>query len=378
VTERLTRPREARSVSARAMNDGGDTSEDGPEVPDLIEWPQLARTLSVLVRGVVAMGAAAWTARAWGISLYRVQRLLEYSIPLGGDNRIALSKVCLAGVVVVLSIYVSRVVRRQMSKRVFPRYLADDRGAQAAVSSLAHYAIMLLGLYYALVIIGVTLGALVVFLGGLGLGLGLGLQPLLVNFISGLLIFFERHMRVGDLVEVGGQVGEVTRINMRSTTVRTFDNIDIVIPNGEFINSSVTNWTLGDRQIRGQIGVGVAYGTNTARVRELLVQAARANPKVLPDPPPSAWFVAFGADRLDFSLIAWFANAGDRWEGLAELRHEIDRLFRENQIEIPFPQRTLTVGGKGAIPIRLVRSQPGPPGDDVSDPGGGALPSDSP
>ncbi len=359
VTERLTQPRESQGASTTPAEDSDDAPEEGPEVPRLVDWPQLARSLSVLARWIIAAGAVIWIVQAWGVSPYRVQRIIEYSLPLGGDSRISIGKIIMAVGVIVISVYVSRIVRRQMHKRVFPMYLADDRGAQAAVSSLAHYAIMLVGLYYALVTVGVTLGALVVLLGGLGLGLGLGLQPLMVNFISGLLIFFERHMKVGDIVEVGGQLGEVTRINMRSTTIKTFDNIDIVIPNGDFINTAVTNWTLDDRRIRGRVDVGVAYGSNTDRVRELLIQAARENPKILPDPPPAAWFVAFGDSSLNFSLMAWFANAGDRWAGMAELRHDIDRLFRENNIEIPFPQRTLTVGGKGVIPIRVVREGPG-------------------
>lgn len=359
VTERLTQPRESQGASTTPAEGEDDAPEEGPEVPRLVDWPQLARSLSVLARWIIAAGAVIWIVQAWGVSPYRVQRILEYKLPLGGDSRLAIGQIILAVGVIVISVYASRIVRRQIYRRVFPMYLADDRGAQAAVSSLIHYAIMLVGLYYALVTIGVTLGALVVLLGGLGLGLGLGLQPLIVNFISGLLIFFERHMKVGDIVEVGGKLGEVTRINMRSTTVRTFDNIDIVIPNGDFINSAVTNWTLDDRRIRGQVEVGVAYGTDTNRVRDLLLQAARENPKVLPDPPPAAWFVAFADNSLNFSLMAWFANAGDRWAGMAELRHEIDRLFRENKIEIPFPQRTVTVGGQGAIPIRLVTEEAG-------------------
>jgi len=358
VTGRVAEPREAREPSASPEAEDDDTQDEGSEVAGLINRQQFARVLSVLARGIILLGAVLWIVRAWGVSPYRIQRILRYSLPLGGNKYIALNQVILAVGVVVLSVYVSRIVRRQLYKRVFPRYLANDRGAQAAVSSLVHYAIVLVGLYYALLAVGVTLGAVVVLLGGLGLGLGLGLQPLIVNFISGLLIFFERHMKVGDIVQVGGQLGEVTRINMRSTTIKTFDNIDIVIPNGDFINSAVTNWTLNDRLIRGQVDVGVAYGSNTDQVRELLLQAARENPKVLPDPPPAAWFVAFGDSSLNFSLMAWFANAGDRWAGMAELRHEIDRLFRQNKIEIPFPQRTLTVGGKGVIPIRLVREEP--------------------
>ncbi|HOW19174.1 MAG TPA: mechanosensitive ion channel, partial [Phycisphaerae bacterium] len=249
-----------------------------------------------------------------------------------------------------------------------------DRGAQAAINTMLHYFLILLGLYFALFAMRVPLGAVTVVLGTLGLGVGLGLQPLFVNFISGLMILLERHVRVGDLIVVNGELGEVTNISMRSTCIRTPDGVELVIPNSDFITKDVINWTLQEKSLRGHVKVGVAYGSDVHLVRRLLLDLTRRHPLVRTYPPPEVWFTDFGENALHFEIVAWFDNSSSRWRFMTEIRYEIVRVFTEHGIEIPFPQRTLTTAGGKPLPIELVvpgkaehgEGQPAPPGWDAN------------
>ena len=260
--------------------------------------------------------------------------------------------------VVLVGLFISRTIRSFLEKEVFPQTKAVDRGTQAAIMVLLHYSIVALSCYVALQVTMIDLGGLTILFGTLGLGLGLGLQPLFVNFISGLMILFERQIKVGDLVEVNGQPGEVISISMRSTRIRSFDNIDFVIPNGDFITGQVVNWTLNDPRMRAKIDVGVAYGTDVELVRKLLLDIANRNPFVLATPAPEVWFKNFGESSLDFVLVCWFANPKSRGEFNAQIRFEIDRVFREHNIEIPFPQRSISFAGGKPIPVEVVEAPP--------------------
>lgn len=327
-----------------------------------------ARELGLLVRSVTAVSrwviwcsAILWIAASWGMTTLAAKQALTFPIAQTEGGAITVQRVLAALLALVIAVKLSRGLRAVLDEKVYPAYPTVNRAAQATINSLLHYTLLVVGLYIALQLVHLNFGALAVLLGGLGLGLGLGLQPLVVNFVSGLLIFAERHIKVGDLVEVDGEVGEVAGISMRSTQIRSFDNIDRIIPNSQFMTSTVTNWTLRDTKIRGKISVGVAYGTDTKRVHDLLLEIAKAEPLVHADPEPAVWFVNFGDSSLDFILACWFSSPGDRWAGMVNMRYTIDSRFKEEGIEIPFPQRTLSVHPDAEFPVRVVRPDRKPP-----------------
>jgi small-conductance mechanosensitive channel len=319
------------------------------------------------VRWLLGAGVALASLSVWGIRPYEIRRLLDTNVWGQGQQQISLWRIGGALFAFVFAVFVSRFVNRVLRLRIFPRYPAIDRGAQATILTLMRYLIIAIGLYVALKTMMLDFGALTVLFGGLGLGLGLGLQPLVVNFISGLLMLFERHVKVGDVVIVHDKLGEVTKVSMRSTTVRTPDGVHLVIPNGEFINQKVENWTLDAQPIRGLLNVGVSYDSDPRKVHDLLLAIARAEPRVVAEPPPDVFFVNFGDSSLDFSLACWFGNTTDRWFGMLSMRYAIAEKFREHGIEIPFPQRTLSLIGDRPLDIRLT--------GDASPPAAGPRPS---
>ena len=190
--------------------------------------------------------------------------------------------------------------------------------------------------------VGIDLGSLALVAGAIGVGLGFGLQNILSNFISGLILLAERPIAIGDRVEVDGVAGRVRQINLRSTTVVTSDNISIIVPNSAFITSKVVNWSHGDPKVRLRLPVGVAYGTDPDRLKRVLLAVADAHPKALKDPAPTVLFEAFGDSALNFELAVWTAEmlATPR-RFRSELNFAVEKALRENDIEIPFPQRDL-------------------------------------
>jgi potassium-dependent mechanosensitive channel len=177
----------------------------------------------------------------------------------------------------------------------------------------------------------------------LGVGIGFGLQTIVNNFVCGLILLLERPLRVGDTIELSGQPAKITKIGLRSTTVRTPDQADMIVPNTDLITNRVTNWTLTDRQARSVIPVGVAYGSDIALVMQTLQECALAHPGVLHSPEPQVLFRRFGDSSLDFELRAWVADVDTRLHVASDLHQDIDRRSRQAGIEIPFPQRDLHV-----------------------------------
>jgi small-conductance mechanosensitive channel len=176
--------------------------------------------------------------------------------------------------------------------------------------------------------------------GAFGVGLGFGLQNVVNNFVSGLILIFERPIQVEDVVEVGGIQGRVKRIGIRASTVRTWSGAEVIVPNGDLISQQVTNWTLSDRLRRMEVAVGVKYGTDPQRVIDLLLETVTRHPDVLDDPEPVALFQGFGASSLDFVVRAW--TAGESWWTVnSDLTVAVNNALKEADIEIPFPQRDL-------------------------------------
>jgi len=190
-------------------------------------------------------------------------------------------------------------------------------------------------------LLGFKFGDIAIIGGALGVGIGFGLKEIVNNFVSGLILLFERPVKVGDIIVVGQDMGEVTALGLRATTVQTFDNAEIVIPNAELITASVTNWTLAEKRVRVKVPIGVAYGTDIPNVLKILLSCADSNPTVLTQPPPRALFLAFGDSSLNFELRAWISDFNDNLMVRSELNQDIENEFQMAGIEIPFPQRDL-------------------------------------
>ena len=202
---------------------------------------------------------------------------------------------------------------------------------------------MLVGGVLAFNAVGVGWSNIQWLVAAVGLGLGFGLQEIFANFVSGLIILFERPIRVGDTVTVGNISGVVSRIRIRATWITGFDRKELVVPNKEFVTTQLVNWSLSDAASRLDIKVGVAYGSDTERTLALLRSVAEANPQVLRDPPPSVFFLAFGESTLDFELRVFSPSVEQRLPIVHALHMEIDKAFREAKIEIAFPQRDLHI-----------------------------------
>lgn len=253
---------------------------------------------------------------------------------------------------ILLTIF-SRVSRQFLSKEVLS-HTSMDRGMQYAIVRRFGYLVFLLGMIIGLDSTGLNLRSLLVVGGALGVGVGFGLQNIVANFVAGLVILWERPVKVGDLIDVGNTNGEVIRIGARGTWVRTFDNEVIIVPNSEFINNRVTNWTANDRTVRLSVPVGVSYDCSIEKVRKLLLDVARHNPDVLVTPAPTAIITDFGENAVNIVLRASTGVAERVATIKSDLLMEIFRVFREQKIEMPFPQRDLHIRSVAAPFAMLV------------------------
>lgn len=223
------------------------------------------------------------------------------------------------------------------------RAMKLEPGANYAITTVVKYIIVLIGAVMSLNLIGVQWSKLQWLVAAIGVGLGFGLQEILANFVSGLLILFERPIRVGDTITVGGQTGTVSKIRIRATTLTDGDRKEQIIPNKVFITGQLTNWTLSDPMIRSVIKVGVAYGTDVLLVHKLLTDLVVANPRVVKEPAPAVFFIGFGASSLDFEMRAFVPTLGDQMPLIHELHMAINKAFVEHNIEMPFPQQDVWI-----------------------------------
>ena len=232
---------------------------------------------------------------------------------------------------------------------LFNRFLVKsglDRALQYAIAQIVSNLVLVIGIFIVLENTGINLGALTVFAGAVGIGVGFGLQNIASNFISGLVILAERPIAIGDRVEVAGVTGQVQQIRARSTVIVTNDNISMIVPNSKFIDSPVTNWTYGDPRVRFRVPVGVAYGSDVTKVREVLIAAARSDSHVLEDPAPNVFLKQFGESSIDFELVVWSTEMSHRPSRFkSDLNFAIEKKLREAGIEIPFPQRDIHIRG---------------------------------
>lgn len=268
-----------------------------------------------------------------------LERVLQAGLSLG-DLTITLGNVLSFLMALGIAWLLSRLLRFLLEEDIYPRVTLGP-GVSYALSALLHYSILVLGFVVALSAIGVDTTKMTFLLGTLGVGLGFGLQNIVSNFSSGLLLLFERPVKVGDFVQLGGKEGTLRRIGLRASLLRTVEGSEVIVPNSDLISSQVLNWTLSDQLRRLDLDIGVAYGTNPRTVTEVLTQVAREHPDVLKDPAPETLFIKFGDSSLDFQLRAW-TGEWDRWFRVrSELLIGMCEALSQAGIEIPFPQRTV-------------------------------------
>ncbi len=242
-----------------------------------------------------------------------------------------------------LLFFITARLRKWMIYKVLSKSKVE-LGVRLAVGTIIRYAVLIFGLVIVIQTVGINLSTITILAGALGVGIGFGLQNVTNNLVSGIIILFERPIKVGDRIQVGEVFGDVMSISMRSTMIVSNDNISIIVPNSEFISSTVINWSHNDRKVRFSIPVGVAYKEDPENVKQILLAVADKEDGVLKNPEPVVLFKEFGDSSLNFSLLIWTSSYITTPGFLkSRLYFEIFRKFRENNIEIPFPQRDLHV-----------------------------------
>ena len=329
---------------------------------------------AVIIFFVFANLLVAW--KLYAIPIDAINDILAFGFSFG-EHSISLGLILTAGIILYATFVVSWALQGFLMNNVLSHGQMDT-GVRLSIVRLVHYALVLIGFLMALSAMGFGLQNITIIGGALGVGLGFGLQNIVNNFVSGLILLFERPIKVGDVIQLGnGQQGRVTNLGLRATTVQTFDRAEIVVPNGDLIASQVTNWTLGERSMRLTIPVGVAYGSDVETVMRVLMDVATRSDKVLEEPKPMVLFLNFGDSSLDFQLRVWIPDFNERRIVQSALIHEIDRRFRQEDVEIPFPQRDLhlrSVDGEAAARMRSGNSDREPADTSVTPPAAAAPP----
>ena len=271
-----------------------------------------------------------WLKTTWNLELFHL-----------GENPFTTKTFLLLVLSLFLLFYISSKIRKILVNKIFPRYDLDI-GVSQSIATIVRYLLIIIGLIIIFQTTGIDLSALGLLVGALGVGIGFGLQNITNNFISGLIILFERPIKVGDRIEIDDLAGNIVDISARATTIITNDNIAVIVPNSDFINSRVINWSHNNKQVRLNFPVGVSYNEDPEKIRILLEEVAKANSGVLSSPKPYVLFESYGDSSLNFNLLVWTSEFIDRPKILrSELYYEIFRKFKEHNVEIPFPQRDI-------------------------------------
>ena len=287
------------------------------------------------------------TSESVGEVLEVIKKVLTYPLIKLGKGSLTLQSLLLLGLLFILVLVAEKIVRERIIMRIFEKTDFPE-SLEYGIARILGYVFIVIGFYMAFQIVGIDLSSLTIIAGGISVGVGFGLQNIINNFVSGIIIFAEQPIAIGDRVEVSGIAGRVEKISLRSTMVVTSDNITMIVPNADFISQTVTNWSYSDPKVRIRIPIGVAYGTDPQKVEKLLLEVADEDSRTLKDPEPSVIFRAFGASSLDFELAAWTKEMSTRPTSyISGINFAIDKKFRENDIEIPFPQQDLHIRSGG-------------------------------
>jgi potassium-dependent mechanosensitive channel len=283
-------------------------------------------------------------------------QLLNTPLIVAGKNQFSLATIVFLIILLLGVFFSSRALSEWIKQRLLMQ-LGFDTGTRETIAALIGYVLTGLGFVIVLQTAGLDLSSLAVLAGVLGIGLGFGFQNLVSNFVSGLTLLFEQPIRVGDFVEVSGLLGTVEKISIRSTIVRTLDGIFVIVPNNRFIENNIINWSYRDPQSRIHLPIGVAYGTSPVLVTEVLLNAARSEPRVLSYPAPKVWLKDFGDNALKFELLVWIDRPQDVEVIKSALNFLIEQELRQRNIEIPVPQRDLKIRNLDKL-LSSIRQEP--------------------
>ena len=277
-----------------------------------------------------------------------LQTIWDFIVKVWTTELFGPDTVTIGGILMLVFLFASVIiVERILQRLLIRRFLSKTRlqpSLQYGLSRIIGYTLIAIGFYVAFQSVGFDLSSLAIVAASLGVGVGFGLQNIINNFVSGIIILAERPISIGDRIEVAGVAGRVTKIQLRSTTVVTNDNITMIVPNADFISNTVTNWSHGDPKVRIRVPVGVAYGSDLKLLQRLLLEAAEEHPKALRDPLPVVLFTEFGDSSLNFELGVWTQEmTATPIHFTSQMNFIIEQKLRENEIEIPFPQRDLHV-----------------------------------
>ena len=363
--------RRDRVIKEREMKQAA--AERGEELPappsvdyERIDVETMSRQTSQLMNTLVTVGFAALMWLFWQDLLPALSAFDDVKINLGQsigvNGELVQSSVSLWTILKAFAVLTLTII----SAKNFPGFLEVfvldnfkfDPGTRYAVITVLGYFIFAVGLTMTFSILGVEWAKFQWIVAALGVGIGFGLQEIIANFISGLIILFERPIRIGDYVTIGDQSGTVSRIKIRATTLTDLDNREILIPNKEIITGRVTNWTLSNAVTRLKIFVGIAYGSDTDKAREIMLSVLKDHHKTLERPSPQVLFMGFGESALDFELRAFIASFEDRFPVLDSLHSEINKALEADGITIPFPQRDLHIVSEVSAPSRKPKVTP--------------------
>ncbi len=281
---------------------------------------------------------------AWGVydnTWFAVKSILGLGFTFQG-TKITLGKICWSVLLFYLILSISWGVRTYLESNFYPKRNIES-GVGISINRLIYYSFIVVAFVLAMEVMGISLQNLTVIIGALGVGIGFGLQNIVNNFASGLILLFERSIKVGDVVVVNGTWGTVKHLGLRATIIQTFANAEMIVPNSDLVSSTVNNWTMTNRRTRFTVKIGVAYGTDPAFVKQILLKIAEEHSNVLRDPAPGVVFTEFGDSSLNFELRCWVRDIASMWKTQDEIMYEIDKKFKENNISIPFPQRDLYI-----------------------------------
>jgi len=305
---------------------------------------QLSQRINRLLQAALLFYATLYMVQIWGgsDSITSTWQTMQQAALTIGSVSISLGNIIIVATIVYISLTLSWLMRSLLDVRTIgPRHM--DSGVRDSLKTLLHYMIIICGFLFVLGALGLGLQNFAVIAGALSIGIGFGLQDIVNNFVSGIILLFERPVKIGDCITFGDELAIVRKIGLRSTIIETFNLAEIIVPNSKLIADNVTNLTLSNTHKRLVIDIGVAYGEDMDRVKDILYQEAVKHPEVLKDPEPSPQFIAFGASSLDFQLRVRIAKFENGMTITSELCSAIYKRFMQEGISIPFPQQDLHI-----------------------------------
>lgn len=269
-----------------------------------------------------------------------IKEILYYPLFTVNQTTITTISILIFLIILLGFIIAARLIKNRFLLRLLTKFKIEE-GIQFTLTKMSQYIVVFVGTVVALQFIGVDLTGLAVVLGFLSVGIGFGLQNVTSNFISGIILLFERPIKIGDRVTVGDTEGDVKHINIRSTTIQSVNNIAYIVPNSEFISTTVINWSHGDSKLRVDLDVGVSYNSDLDLVLKILYEIAHSNNDILKNPKPEVHLKEFGDSSWNMRMRVWIDKPKKHYYVRSDLNCAIVRAFRKNNIEIPFPQRDL-------------------------------------